>query len=327
MVFYTFRRFVNYFILSAIATCLAYVVASLALDPAAKYYGRNPQPSANVIRSILDGLGVNPDVPVLVRLWNWIVNLVTHGSLGETVGGKSVVAEIVTRSGVSLQLLLLGSIIGAILGVVLGVWGAVKQYSLSDQSVTYGSYLVFATPTFVIGVLLMIGATMLNGAVGQQLITFTGSYSAGLTGSWWDLLVDRGVHLLLPTIALVLTGAASYSRYQRSVMLDVLASDYIRTARSKGRSRNSALVRHGVRVALIPMSTFFAYSFGTLVSGSIMLEIVFSFHGMGEFTLQAITQSDINAVAGSTLFLAVLVLFSSTLSEILYAALDPRVRN
>jgi peptide/nickel transport system permease protein len=327
MVFYTLRRFVNYFILSAIATCLAYVVASLALDPAAKYYGRNPQPSANVIESILNGLGVNPDVPVLVRLWNWIVNLVTQGSLGETVGGKSVVAEIVTRSGVSLQLLLLGSIIGAILGVVLGVWGAVKQYSLSDQTVTYASYLVFATPTFVIGVLLMIGATMLNGIVGQQLITFTGSYSAGVTGSWWDLLVDRGVHLLLPTIALVLTGAASYSRYQRSVMLDVLASDYIRTARSKGRSRNSALVRHGVRVALIPMSTFFAYSFGTLVSGSIMLEIVFSFHGMGEFTLQAITQSDINAVAGSTLFLAVLVLFSSTLSEILYAALDPRVRN
>lgn len=327
MVLYTLRRFVNYFILSAIATCLAYVVASLALDPAAKYYGRNPQPSANVIENILNGLGVNPDVPVLVRLWHWIVTLVTQGSLGETVGGKSVLAEIVTRSGVSLQLLLLGSIIGAILGVVLGVWGAVRQYSLSDQTVTYASYLVFATPTFVIGVLLMIGATILNGVVGQQLITFTGSYSAGLTGSWWDLLVDRGVHLLLPTIALVLTGAASYSRYQRSVMLDVLASDYIRTARSKGRSRNSALVRHGVRVALIPMSTFFAYSFGTLVSGSIMLEIVFSFHGMGEFTLQAITQSDINAVAGSTLFLAVLVLFSSTLSEILYAALDPRVRN
>jgi len=179
----------------------------------------------------------------------------------------------------------------------------------------------------VIGVLLMIAATLLNDAVGSQLISFTGEYSAGLTGTWWDLTVDRGVHLLLPTIALVLIGAASYSRYQRSVMLDVLSADYIRTARSKGRSRNSALVRHGVRVALIPMSTFFAYSFGTLVSGSIMLEIVFSFHGMGEFTLQAINQSDINAVAGSTLFLAVLVLFSSTLSEVLYAALDPRVRN
>lgn len=327
MAFYIFRRFVNYFILSAIATCLAYVVASLALDPASKYYGRNPQPSKQTITNILNGLGVNPDVPVLERLWNWIVNLVVHGSLGNTVGGTSVVDQIVSRSGVSLRLLLIGSVIGAIVGVTLGVWGAVRQYKFSDQVVTYGSYLVFATPTFVIGVLLMIGATALNGAAGMQLINFTGEYSAGLSGSWWDLTADRAVHLLLPTLALVLIGAAGYSRYQRSVMLDVLSADYIRTARAKGRSRNAALVRHGVRVALIPMSTFFAYSFGTLVSGSIMLEIVFSFHGMGEFTLNAITQSDINAVAGSTLFLAVLVLFSSTLSEVLYAALDPRVRN
>jgi peptide/nickel transport system permease protein len=324
---YVFKRFVNYFILSAIATCLAYVIASLALDPAAKYYGRNPQPSQETITGILNGLGVNPDVPVLQRLWEWLVNLFVHGSLGQTVGGQPVVGEIVSRSGVSLRMLLIGSLLGAILGVVLGVWGAVRQYSLSDQVVTYGSYLIFAMPTFVIGVLLMIGATLLNDSVGRQLINFTGEYSAGLTGPWWVLAGDRAVHLLLPTITLVLIGGALYSRYQRSAMLDVLSADYIRTARSKGRSRNSALVRHGVRVALIPMSTFFAYSFGTLISGSIMLEIVFSFHGMGEFALQSITQSDINGVAGSTLFLAVLVLFSSTLSEILYAALDPRVRN
>lgn len=327
MISYVLKRFVNYFILSAIATCLAYVIASMALDPAAKYYGRNPQPSEKTITGILDGLGVNPDVPVLQRLWEWLVNLFVHGSLGQTVGGTSVVDEIIARSGVSLRMLLIGSLLGAILGVVLGVWGAVRQYSLSDQVVTYGSYLIFAMPTFVIGVLLMIGATLLNGAVGRQLINFTGEYSAGLTGPWWVLAGDRAVHLLLPTVTLVLIGGALYSRYQRSAMLDVLSADYIRTARSKGRSRNSALVRHGVRVALIPMSTFFAYSFGTLISGSIMLEIVFSFHGMGEFALQAITQSDINAVAGSTLFLAILVLFSSTLSEILYAALDPRVRN
>ena len=327
MISYIFKRFVNYFILSAIATCLAYVVASLALDPAAKYYGRNPQPSEETVTKILDTLGVNPDVPVLQRLWDWIVDLVVHGSLGLTVGGRSVVEEIATRSGVSLRLLLIGSILGAVVGVALGVWGAVRQYSVSDQVVTYGSYLIFAMPTFVIGVLLMIGATMLNDSVGRQLINFTGEYSAGLDGPWYVLAGDRAVHLLLPTIALVLIGGALYSRYQRSAMLDVLSADYIRTARSKGRSRNSALVRHGVRVALIPMSTFFAYSFGTLISGSIMLEIVFSFHGMGEFTLQSITQSDINGVAGSTLFLAVLVLFSSTLSEILYAALDPRVRS
>ncbi|TFC33581.1 MULTISPECIES: ABC transporter permease [unclassified Cryobacterium] len=327
MVFYIFRRFVNYFFLSMIATCLAYIVSSLALDPAAKYYGRNPQPSQQTIDNILNGLGVNPDVPVLQRLWDWLVTIVVHGSLGTGVNGVSIGDQIISRAGVSLRLLLIGSLIGAIVGVTLGVWGAVRQYKLSDQVVTYGSYLIFATPTFVVGVLLMIGATALNGAVGMQLITFTGEYSAGLTGSWWELALDRGIHLLLPTIALVLIGAAGYSRYQRSVMLDVLSADFIRTARAKGRSRNSALVRHGVRVALIPMSTFFAYSFGTLVSGSIMLEIVFSFHGMGEFALNAISQNDINAVAGTTLFVAILILFSSTLSEVLYAALDPRVRN
>jgi peptide/nickel transport system permease protein len=121
--------------------------------------------------------------------------------------------------------------------------------------------------------------------------------------------------------------AASYSRYQRSVMLDVLGADYIRTARSKGLERGPALFRHGVRIALIPMSTFFAYSFGTLVAGSAMLEIVFSWRGMGQFLLQAVNTNDVNAAAGSTLFVAILVLLSSTFSEIIYAALDPRVRS
>src|SRR5699024_4162171 len=133
-------------------------------------------------------------------------------------------------------------------------------------------------------------------------------------------------HLLLPTIALVLFQAAGYSRYQRSVMLDVLGSDFIRTARAKGATRTRALVRHGLRVALIPMSTYFSYTFGTLIAGSAFLEIVFSWSGMGQYGITAVQQSDVNALAGTVLFSAVLVLFASTLSEFLYAALDPRVR-
>jgi peptide/nickel transport system permease protein len=286
----------------------------------------NPRPPQSSIDASLNAMGVNPDVPVLVRLWNWLVDLFTQFSLGETVGGAQVTAEIAARSGASLRLLLIGSILGAIVGVLLGVWGAVRQYRASDQIVTYSSYIVFATPTFVIGVLLMIAATSFNNALGTQVIRFTGEYTAGISGGWWDIALDRAIHLLLPTIALVLISASSYSRYQRSVMLDVLGADYIRTARAKGLPRSKALVRHGVRIALIPMSTFFAYSFGTLIAGSAMLEIVFSWRGMGQFQLNAVTQNDINAVAGSTLFVAVLVLLSSTLSEVLYAALDPRVR-
>ncbi|WP_396641670.1 ABC transporter permease [Microbacterium sp.] len=326
MTLYVARRFIHYAILSLIATCLAYILASVLLKPQDRFYGMNPRPPQSSIDASLNAMGVNPDVPVLVRLWNWLVDLFTQFSLGETVGGAQVTAEIAARSGASLRLLLIGSILGAIVGVLLGVWGAVRQYRASDQIVTYSSYIVFATPTFVIGVLLMIAATSFNNALGTQVIRFTGEYTAGISGGWWDIALDRAIHLLLPTIALVLISASSYSRYQRSVMLDVLGADYIRTARAKGLPRSKALVRHGVRIALIPMSTFFAYSFGTLIAGSAMLEIVFSWRGMGQFQLNAVTQNDINAVAGSTLFVAVLVLLSSTLSEVLYAALDPRVR-
>ena len=326
MTLYVVRRFIHYAILSLIATCLAYILASVLLKPQDRFYGMNPRPPQSSIDASLNAMGVNPDVPVLVRLWNWLVDLFTQFSLGETVGGAQVTAEIAARSGASLRLLLIGSILGAIVGVLLGVWGAVRQYRASDQIVTYSSYIVFATPTFVIGVLLMIAATSFNNALGTQVIRFTGEYTAGISGGWWDIALDRAIHLLLPTIALVLISASSYSRYQRSVMLDVLGADYIRTARAKGLPRSKALVRHGVRIALIPMSTFFAYSFGTLIAGSAMLEIVFSWRGMGQFQLNAVTQNDINAVAGSTLFVAVLVLLSSTLSEVLYAALDPRVR-
>ena len=325
MILYALRRFVNYLILTVLATVMGYILASVVLNPAARFYGRNPRPSDAAIKASLDRLGVDPSTPVLTRTWDWMTGIFVHGTFGLENNLDSVGQDMLVRSGVSLQLLLLGSLLGALLGVAFGVWGAVRQYRLSDQVVTYVSYLLLATPVFVLGVILMILATKFNDAVGSQVIQFTGQYTPGLDGTG-TILLDRLSHILLPTIALSALGAASYSRYQRNAMLDVLSADYIRTARSKGRTRSSALVRHGVRVALIPMSTYFAYSFGTLVAGSTFLEIIFSWHGMGELALTSITQNDVNATAGSVFYLSILVLISSTLSEVLYAALDPRVR-
>jgi len=325
MTIYIIRRIFNYLILTAVAASLAYVLASVGLNPVWELESRHPRPPQSSIDALLNSWGVNPEVPLIERVWTWFINIF-HGDLGLTVGNQPVTQQLMVRAGVSLQLLLIGSILGAVLGVVLGVWGAVRQYKLSDQAVTIVSYIVFATPTFVMGILFMIVATNLNNVLGVQLIAFSGQYSANAPDGFWPQFGDRISHALLPTLVLMIAGAASYSRYQRNAMLDVLGADYIRTARSKGRTRGSALVRHGVRIALIPMSTFFAYSFGTLVAGSAMLEIVFSWHGMGEMAIQSIQQNDINSVAGSTLFVAILILCSSTLSEILYAALDPRVR-
>jgi hypothetical protein len=99
MTLYVIRRFLNYAILSLIATCMAYVLASIALDPAARFYGINPRPPQSSIDASLNAMGVNPDVPIIVRLWNWLVGLFTQFSMGTTVGGAQVTAEIAARSG------------------------------------------------------------------------------------------------------------------------------------------------------------------------------------------------------------------------------------
>lgn len=343
MILYVLRRFINYLILTCVATTFSYVAASMFLNPAKKYQGQNPPVPEESIANLMRKYGVYREDPVALRTWHWIENIVTapfHEKLGMSLSNKWVITEMLGspehalrfweiewlgRAGISLRLLLIGALLGALLGVILGVWGAVRQYKASDQIISYASYVLISTPTFVAGVILMILATMFNRATGEQYIRFTGSYTPGITG-FIPTVLDAMSHLLLPTIALMLFGAAAYSRYQRSVMLDVLGSDFIRTARAKGATRNSALIKHGLRVALIPMSTYFAYTFGTLISGATFLEVVFSWAGMGQYGIQAVQQSDVNALAGNVLFAAVLVLFASTLSEILYAALDPRVR-
>lgn len=325
---YILRRFVNYLILTVIATVFSYIAASLFFFPRRRYLGINPPIPEESVDGILSAYGVNDKDPVLLRTWWWIERVLFEPlteKLGQDLQGNWVILEIFSRSGTSLRLLLLGALLGAVLGVALGVWGAVRQYKASDQIVTYSSFILFSTPTFVAGVILMILATKLNQLLGFQMIRFTNSYTPGITG-FFPQVWDGMVHLLLPTISLALLGAASYSRYQRSLMLDVLGSDFIRTARAKGATRTHALIKHGVRVALIPMSTYFAYSFGTLVAGSAFLEIVFSWDGMGKYGIVAVQTSDVNALAGTVCFTAILLLFSSTLSEVLYAALDPRVR-
>jgi glutathione transport system permease protein len=130
----------------------------------------------------------------------------------------------------------------------------------------------------------------------------------------------------LPSLFLITTAVAFYGRYQRNAMLDVLGSDFLRTARAKGLRRSRALVKHGLRTALIPMVTFFAYEFALLFVGATFTERIFGWHGMGEYFVDSIIKNDVNSVAAVTLFVAVLVLIAGFLADFAYALLDPRVR-
>lgn len=323
---YLARRLGYYVVLLLAAVCLSYLLASYALDPRAYYEGRQPPLSAAAVDHHLTAIGVNDREPLLSRFTAWAGH-VLRGDLGRTIDGQSVAAEFGRRLGVSLRLLLVGTVAGTVLGVLLGAWTAVRQYRLSDRAATVLSFVLLSTPVFLLAILLKTGAIWFNDVTGTEAIQFTGEKSPGVDSGLLSVLKDRSVHLLLPTVSVALGAIASYSRYQRSAMLDVLGSDYLRTARAKGLTRRTALVKHGLRTALIPMSAYFSYGFLALFTGATFTETIFGWHGMGEWFIGSIGKNDINSVVAVNIFAAVVVLLSGFLADLLHAALDPRVRH
>ncbi|MER6380027.1 ABC transporter permease [Streptomyces sp. NPDC001250] len=326
MPLYLAKRLGYHAVLLLAAVCLSYLLASLALDPRAYYTGRQPPLSPSAVDHHLTALGVNDHQPLRARFLHWADRAVRHGDLGETIDGTSVNAEFGRRIGVSLRLLLAGTVLGTVAGVLAGAWTAVRQYRFSDRAVTVVSFALLSTPVFLLAILLKTGAVWFDQTTGTDLIQFTGEKSAGLHGGFWTVLKDRSVHLLLPTVSVALFAVASYSRYQRSTMLDVLGSDYLRTARAKGLGRRAVLLRHGLRTALIPMSTYFSYGFLALFTGATFTETIFGWHGMGEWFVNSIGKNDVNSVVAVNIFAAVTVLLSGFVADLLHAALDPRIR-
>ncbi|HEV7863337.1 MAG TPA: ABC transporter permease [Acidimicrobiia bacterium] len=327
MLKFLLRRFANYLVLVALATCLGYFLAATSLNARANYEGRNPRPSQASIEAKLNELNLNNHTPIVKRFTKWAGNFV-HGDMGKTFQERPVWDEMKRRMGVSLRLLAIGSVLGAVLGVGLGVIGAVKQYSFTDHFSTGWSFVLLSTPVFLLAVLLKVaGHKYWNAHVPDPWqLYYVGEKTPGLDGSTWIHFKDRLSHLILPTLGIVLGQVAFYSRYQRNSFLDVMGSDFLRTAQAKGLRRRTALIKHGLRTALIPMATFFAYSFGLLLTGATFTEKIFGWHGMGEWFIDSIQNNDVNVVAAVIVFSAILILLAGLLADVLYAALDPRVR-
>ncbi len=317
------RRFLNYVVLLALASFLTFGLTSLTFSPLDNLLQRNPRPPAAVIEAKAAELDLGKPIPV--RYAHWASGAI-RGDFGTTVAGQPVSDELWRRIGVSLRLVLIGSVLGTFIGVVVGAWGAIRQYRVSDRVITLLSLLLISTPTFVIANLLILGALKVNSVLGFQLFEYTGETSSTVTGGAWAQFTDRLQHLVLPTFTLALFAIAGFSRYQRNAMLDVLGQDFIRTARAKGLTRRQALFKHGLRTALIPMATLFAYGVGGLVTGAVFVEKIFGWHGMGEWVVQGIATQDTNIVAAITVFTGATVLLAGLLSDVIYAALDPRVR-
>jgi len=317
------RRLLNYVVLLALASFLTFALTSYSFKPLDSLEQRNPRPPQATIDAKRVELGL--DQPIVIRYAHWVAGAV-HGDFGTTIAGQPVADELWRRVGVSLQLVSIGALMGTMLGVIIGAWGAIRQYRLSDRLITVASLLLISTPTFVLAPLLMLPADRVNALLGVQLFEYIGATSSTPPASAWDGFVDRLQHLVLPTTTLALFAIAGYSRYQRNAMLDVLGQDFIRTARAKGLTRRQALFKHGLRTALIPMATLFAYGVSGLVTGAVFVEQIFGWHGMGEWVLRGIATQDVNIVAAFTVFSGVTILLGGLLSDVFYAALDPRVR-
>ncbi|WP_067826046.1 ABC transporter permease [Nocardia inohanensis] len=318
------RRALNYVVLLVLASFLTFSLACLTFRPLDSLESRNPRPPQSVIDAKREQLHL--DDPIPQRYVTWIKGVVTEGDFGTTLAGQPVGEELPRRIGVSLRLLLVGSILGTLLGVLVGAAGAIRQYKFSDYFTTVLSLLILSTPIFLLATLLKYGALEINTVSGKQIFLYTGETSATAVHGLWNQIVDRAQHMVVPTLGLILMAMASYSRYQRNAMLDVLQSDFIRTARAKGLTRRRALYKHGLRTALIPMATLFAYSLAGLITGATFTEKIFGWHGVGEWLIDSINRQDLYPVVTVATFAGLMVLIGGLLSDIVLAVLDPRVR-
>jgi peptide/nickel transport system permease protein len=221
------------------------------------------------------------------------------------------------------QLVIISESIAILLGIAVGIYSAIRQYSVFDYTFTSVSFLGFAMPVFWLALVLQILFVDIYNTWHVRIF-----YTSGLNtvpgGPAWSL--DRLQHLALPVITLLVVSFALYSRYMRASMLDVINSDYVRTARAKGVSERKVIMRHVFRNALIPITTVAALNVGGLLGGAIVTETVFTLDGMGHYFVLALGQGDTYEVMAYLLVTAVIIIVFNLIADITYGFLDPRIR-
>jgi peptide/nickel transport system permease protein len=298
---------------------LIFTAVSLSGDPAARLKS-NPRFSPTLIKQIEHKYKL--DRPIPVRYWFWLKDVTTH-KLGTSLNTNQPIWPDIKRVMThTAQLIVTSSIIAILIGVMVGVYSAIRQYSIFDYTATSLSFLGFAMPTFWLALLLQI--LFVNIYLKWDVRIF---YTSGLNNpNEGAFSLDRIQHLGLPVATLVIIDFALYSRFMRASMLEVINSDYVRTARAKGLPERRVVTHHIVRNALIPLVTVIALNVGGLLGGAIVTESVFSLDGMGFYFRGKLQQLDLYAVMAWLLVTSVIIILANLLADIVYGYLDPRIR-
>lgn len=258
-----------------------------------------------------------------------IRNTTIRFNWGISFQGKGDVWDLVfSRVGATFRLGLTALAIALIIGIPLGIYQAIRQYSFFDQLGTLGAFMAFSTPIFIIGVgLQIILALYLERWTGVKLFFVAGMNSPGFSNmSVIERIVDTLQHLTLPAISIALISLAGYSRFQRASMLEVLHSDYLRTAKAKGLPRRTVIVKHALRNALIPIVTLVSLDIAFMIGGAIITESIFGWPGVGRLYIDAIETIDYPVVMAIVMLIGILIVVMNIVADILYGVMDPRVR-
>lgn len=313
---YILRRILIAIPMLLLVTIIVFILASLMPgDAAMAMFGSGDgSMTAEMIEQQRENMGLTGSV--LARYFRWLGKLL-KGDMGVSmVSFEPVWQMIKLRIGPTLLLMGTSLILSIIIGVILGCFSAVKQYSAADYILTVISFIGRSVPIFFLGLFLVyIFALKLS------LFPTSGMHTMGYS-DFGDLMK----HLFLPCLSLSILRIAEFLRYSRASMLEVLHSDFIWTARSKGIKEFRVLRMHALRNALIPIITLIGINIPVLFSGAIMIEQVFQWPGLGMLFNTAVNQRDQSLLMGLCLFSSVIVLLSNLLTDIAYAAVDPRIR-
>lgn len=278
----------------------------------------NPKASPKIIEQMEKNYDL--DKPLLVQYGIWLKKLFT-GELYSFKDGKPVLDKIAERIPATLLLNVVATLIIFSVAIPLGVFSATRRYSWFDNLTTFGAYLGISIPSFWLAYLLILGTVKCFGYPVLGMRSFAVENNTVVT-----FVLDHLWHLMLPSIILAVGGIAAISRYTRSSMLEVIQQDYIRTARAKGLSEDDIYYKHALRNALLPIVTIFGFLVPTLISGSVIIETVFAWPGIGRLAYQAVLSRDYSVVMTILTFSATLTLIGNMLADVLYAVVDPRIR-
>jgi peptide/nickel transport system permease protein len=318
-------------IMVGLAVCLFFLVHLSPQGPCDAIREAGGQNAEGAFQACVLRYGL--DKPLPVQFVAWATN-VLHGDFGLTADGQEVGSAILERLPATVLLVGTALLLQLALALPLGILGALQRYTWADQVLTLGAYVFLSTPTFWLGVLaILIFAVDLNWVPPTGIVDITRFPAFGTEAYWLALqqqplavLGDLLHHLLLPACVFAVVGIGTESRYMRAGMLDVLHREYIRTARAKGLPRRVVIYKHALRNAVLPVVTNVGLSLPRLVAGSIIIESVFSWPGLGLLFFHALTEQSYATLQALLLLSALAVLLGNLVTDLAYAAIDPRIR-